>query len=335
MDNLEDIAEFISFSSTFVCDAVFFILQLSYLVGQTLVNALVQIINYFQKLYEIVDLILNIIYEDSSVFFQDAGEKCLLIINFLINSGTIVLNTIWSGIGTVGIGVSHFGNALWLLISTILSVLSNTFFFLQQGLIFIRQILILLGSSIWLCITVIPFTVMYYSQILKQGVISSITDVQSLSFYLISFVSDSFHNVMFFFFDIPLNSGCGLICGTVFLLIVVKNLKKLCLFISQGLHKLYCCLISFSSSLWSGQFLENKSCNTKPELNNVNVNTINLNNEDDKLCIVCQDNYREIITFPCKHLCLCKVCSVQICKSDKVCPVCRKHVTKTVKVYIP
>ena len=76
MSSLEDIATLISTSTTIVCDAIFFILQLSYLVGQTLVDVSLLFTNYFLRIWETLSLTLQILYEDSLVFFQDVGEKC-------------------------------------------------------------------------------------------------------------------------------------------------------------------------------------------------------------------------------------------------------------------
>ena len=212
---------------------------------------------------------------------------------------------------------------------------------MHDGVILIRQMLILLGSSIWLCVTIVPlaainftYSVINYFSMFIEALVILFSDIGSLIMFVINFLSDSFHNVVLFFFGIPLRSGYGLICGTILLLVFVQNFKNICLFISQGLHKFYCCLKSFSSSLWSGRFLENKKLNTRIELN-ANGSDSNAVNDYEKLCVVCQDNQREIITFPCRHLCLCRLCCLQICKADKACPVCRKHVTKTVKVYMP
>lgn len=51
--------------------------------------------------------------------------------------------------------------------------------------------------------------------------------------------------------------------------------------------------------------------------------------EDRDLCKICLENELDILVMPCKHLCLCAVCSANLEK----CPMCRTHITEFVKVY--
>uniref|UniRef100_A0A1S4HCF5 RING-type domain-containing protein n=2 Tax=gambiae species complex TaxID=44542 RepID=A0A1S4HCF5_ANOGA len=51
-------------------------------------------------------------------------------------------------------------------------------------------------------------------------------------------------------------------------------------------------------------------------------------------CIICEDDDRTIVFVPCGHLCVCKTCARNIAYYNPVCPVCRTHIEKQLKVYL-
>ena len=56
--------------------------------------------------------------------------------------------------------------------------------------------------------------------------------------------------------------------------------------------------------------------------------------QESKLCVVCQDRNKCVIVLPCRHLCLCTECSVIIKRDHGTCPICRQNVRRTMKIYI-
>lgn len=66
---------------------------------------------------------------------------------------------------------------------------------------------------------------------------------------------------------------------------------------------------------------------TKPNDNeNDKNNTIDIN------CIVCMNQPKDTVLFPCCHLQLCNYCSRKIIKTTNKCPICRLNITSSVKV---
>lgn len=66
--------------------------------------------------------------------------------------------------------------------------------------------------------------------------------------------------------------------------------------------------------------------------NKKDIDPVELENEklkDQKLCKICMDKELAITFLPCGHLATCEECS----KSLEECPICRKPITQTVKVY--
>lgn len=56
--------------------------------------------------------------------------------------------------------------------------------------------------------------------------------------------------------------------------------------------------------------------------------------KDRRLCIICQDRERNVILFPCRHLCVCVECTAVLQSNFLGCPLCRMQIFKAVHVYI-
>ena len=52
---------------------------------------------------------------------------------------------------------------------------------------------------------------------------------------------------------------------------------------------------------------------------------------DQRLCVICQENEKNTLLLPCRHLCLCKECSRRE-ELDK-CPLCRKGIDQKIDVF--
>lgn len=60
---------------------------------------------------------------------------------------------------------------------------------------------------------------------------------------------------------------------------------------------------------------------------------------EDKLCVICQDREKCIMILPCRHLCICQDCQLRLMQRtdqphSRTCPICRKNVKQTIKVYL-
>jgi len=45
-------------------------------------------------------------------------------------------------------------------------------------------------------------------------------------------------------------------------------------------------------------------------------------------CIICYTNVKNTILLPCRHFCVCNVCSESIKWHTNQCPICREQVTR-------
>ncbi len=48
-------------------------------------------------------------------------------------------------------------------------------------------------------------------------------------------------------------------------------------------------------------------------------------------CIICADNAKNTLCLPCAHLCMCETCSLKLDK--RICPICRKDIEGTERVF--
>ena len=53
--------------------------------------------------------------------------------------------------------------------------------------------------------------------------------------------------------------------------------------------------------------------------------------QNAKLCVVCQDDTKSVLLLPCRHLCVCRTCSRRP-ELDK-CPMCRSRIEQKMDVY--
>jgi Zinc finger, C3HC4 type (RING finger) len=59
-----------------------------------------------------------------------------------------------------------------------------------------------------------------------------------------------------------------------------------------------------------------------------------LQEQEEKLCVVCLTNNKCVILMPCRHLCMCTDCSDVIDNTSRLCPICRTDFDRRVTVYM-
>lgn len=52
------------------------------------------------------------------------------------------------------------------------------------------------------------------------------------------------------------------------------------------------------------------------------------------LCVICQDREKTVVLLPCRHLCLCKSCSIHLKTYRTICPLCRRSFREAIQVYV-
>lgn len=55
------------------------------------------------------------------------------------------------------------------------------------------------------------------------------------------------------------------------------------------------------------------------------------NLEEEKLCVICRENPKEVLMMPCRHLCVCKDCGYRV--ELTCCPLCREATSERLTVF--
>jgi len=71
------------------------------------------------------------------------------------------------------------------------------------------------------------------------------------------------------------------------------------------------------------------------ETSNIESETSTVNN----LCVICMENSKNIVLLPCKHMCLCSICSIEYMNQEsnqgkQKCPLCKEKIKSIMKVYV-
>ena len=51
-----------------------------------------------------------------------------------------------------------------------------------------------------------------------------------------------------------------------------------------------------------------------------------------KLCVVCQDRHKSVLLLPCRHLCVCAECADSRMLQQR-CPMCRTRIQRRISVF--
>jgi hypothetical protein len=54
---------------------------------------------------------------------------------------------------------------------------------------------------------------------------------------------------------------------------------------------------------------------------------------DSKACVICQDEQKNVLFLPCRHMCACGDCSRRLVGDLAHCPICRSAIRQRVEVY--
>jgi hypothetical protein len=54
---------------------------------------------------------------------------------------------------------------------------------------------------------------------------------------------------------------------------------------------------------------------------------------EEEVCVVCSENKRNVVFFPCGHKALCSACAVRILDTKLPCPICREKIGDITRVF--
>ena len=68
------------------------------------------------------------------------------------------------------------------------------------------------------------------------------------------------------------------------------------------------------------------------ELQAIEKNAL-LRKVEERLCVVCMVREKQVLLLPRRHMCMCEECTEEVAADSAQCPVCRKHIVHSMKVF--
>ncbi|CAH0387614.1 unnamed protein product [Bemisia tabaci] len=350
-------------------NALLLTLNVSYGVGQLIVSTILFIATQFYELCSNLLIGIKVMIEDFCVFAFDVFNK----ISFFCFNLQCLLDSLFSCAVSCALFIQNAAvgtiDHLVFMVHAIANFISGICSSITAGFELFKQALILIGTSIWSSILFIPYCILALINFILTLITCGVNQIHLSILAVTDCIVLAASNVINFITDIPIESYLGLTFAIVstfcfvkyhvliqsliaccfqssyvsFLRLVSKiavGVQRLKIFLTAGnsqnvpdeftvfkwietFHERY-----FSLSLFAKQYYDNEEPLSNEEL----VNRL-AREQEQRLCVVCQDKGKNVILMPCRHLCLCQSCWDVIKHQGKKCPICRRFVRKVISVF--
>lgn len=305
-----------------------FSLLLSYKTGELIIIVLKCLATLTKTVTSQGLYVLKVLSEDFNIFFGDILRHIMNIVIFL---GT-VFNGILDGLiysfdavktALYGIcsGCIHVYNVFNGGIEAMIASVVQTF-------VFIKRLLLLVGSGVWFAITFIPLSILSIFTLTTQYFSKLMEELQSIIYESISGLFQTLGNIYRFVTDVPIESAFGLMIIACITYVLVNFHMELYGFLQEKTLSL------LELARINIQALRRWLMKKELESNSEESSDFEEDISEDRYCIVCQDRFKCVLILPCKHLCVCSECNVRLRNESRPCPICRTVVKKTMKVFV-
>lgn len=290
--------------------------------------------------------VLNIFYEDFAIFAKDIFD----IVNLMSAVGERL------SASSVAF-IKHFFTFIYELSTctvtntklTISGAGKNMYFAFGEMISSTKEYIILVGNSVWLLITFVPTMLLLLCRFLYELITTSIQ-------FSAQVMLDMFHNFLFgmrksviYVVDIPFQSACGIL-----FIIVLIHYRRTSLYIAKYLliSLFKKCIVPITLRVyreilhylqgyqgfrillrwWHCSTRFSKTQNSGQNGNNTKKGSRDTDNSS--LCVICQDNEKCVVLFPCKHMCMCNDCAANLVRYDNHCPLCRIVINRRINVFV-
>lgn len=215
----------------------------------------------------------------------------------------------------------------------------------------IKQLLVLLGNSMWLLLTAAPNMIVF---LLKCAwcLCSTIgTVLWTATMNILDALFQACQSSVELFFDVPAKSLIGLVAlcligryrfrcmqwlrwtgAFVHRRVVrptermaVQQIQRQCDAIRMKMRQ----VLNYRPLMRSQQPQATPNKSKSPAARRKDLNKM----MDEALCVVCQDRDKCVVLFPCRHLCVCEPCARELQRLGQFCPLCRRFVVSQVAVF--
>lgn len=307
-------------TSTFatIKSVCYYLLVVSYKTGQAIIHILNLLSEVLITFYKNSAVLFRVIFEDFWVFLVDLHQRIQFATNGiynLVSSWTESIVFIICGINNVVLG-------LFLEIFAVFGAIPDFFHSIYNAIallvILLKKFVILLGGGIWFAITLVPLFLIYVFTLVASYASQLVREAIDITHKCYQDVTNALYGLYCFVTDVPLESIAGLLVGTCILYV----LARFHLLLYRAAIRP---IAADTSRLWTG--LCGLFAFAKHDAPDEGLT-------EDNFCIICREHYKCVLLLPCKHLCLCQTCYASLRNYNRKCPICRKNIQRTMKVYM-
>lgn len=264
--------------------------------------------------------------------------------NAFVNSVANVLNAFCK----LSTNINNLSDTIKLTVQNAIQNVSNQLAWTFMG---IGAFAILIGDSVWMLIMLIPNMLLFCSMKLALMLTAFINGVIATIKSSATIAVDNILSFLSYFTTMPMQSALGLL--SIGIAIKYRRITLNALFILLHLHLIILSffltrivrilstiyrpieiIITFFLSIL--RLRRRSSYLLDPISDQGSDQEASADNKDDNgnLCVICQDRRKSVVLLPCRHLCLCQYCSINLKRYRTVCPLCRKSFRDAIQVYV-
>ncbi|CAH0547741.1 unnamed protein product [Brassicogethes aeneus] len=297
-----------------------------------------------------------ILLESLKIFLEDIYGTVVLIYGSFMHLFDVILGVI----GDIGSGFSKIILEICRVYEVILNSPLAVIRVIRQLFVCIRDLIILIGAGVWFAITIVPLSLCYLTTSTAKLVLSLIIETFDKIKQCTETIKTVLYDLYYFVTDVPLESLAGLIVGLSIAYILFQFYVVIYAFlrarftsykqiIRQNCAVLYNNIlqkITVRQRVIYRRILESRRplhLRREPINRRVLVARRVIQQEesknedsflDQRFCVICQERQKCILILPCRHVCLCSECNSQLQMYNNTCPMCRKDIERTMKVFV-
>lgn len=324
----------------------YFSIYLSINTGKLIVTGVLAICDILNKTLHTLWTLCVILNEDLLVFLSDLWSRiCLLCgaCNTLVEYCGEIVFGIFLGIKNVIFGA---GSIITGTIDSILDVITKLGTGFANVIANIKYLVVLFGSGVWFVATLIPVFLVYLLMLVPYYCGRAVEEIKLLATSCLTQLHVGVTNLLNFIIDVPGEAVAGLLVCLCLIYVLIKFqitvygfLKKIT---RQLLVALRAKLNRLKTVVWTNRRIQMAS-STNTNFSTVTKETTSSSvmrkriktvySEDSRLCVVCMERNKCVVSMPCRHMCTCQKCNTILELYNRNCPICRSKVTYRIHVY--
>lgn len=331
-----------------VLDLFFIIVEVTTKIGLLLAYIL-------QYMCDVLFTISSTIYQCAKIFYEELERFIDDLDNQYSHGATALHNAFVNSVASVlrafcklSTNINNLSETIKLAVQNTIQNVSNQF---AWTLTSIGEFAILIGDSVWMLIMLIPNMLIFCSMKLALMLAAFINGVIAAIKSSATIAVDNILSFLSYFTTMPMQSALGLlsigiaikyrrITLNAFFILLHLHLIILSFFLTRivrilsTIYRPIEIIITFFLSIL--RLRRRTSYMLDPISDQGSDQETITDNKDDNgnLCVICQDRRKSVVLLPCRHLCLCQNCSINLKRYRTVCPLCRKSFRDAIQVYV-